>query len=185
MHTILKTSLTAFVATALLGAMSARAEVLIDSHTDAHIKVSGADVIITAKDDSQARITAAGNLSIGGRPVMVSAGQRQLLQKYSSGIFDMEHRGTQIGTQSLFTMVGGMGMVVAALLTGEDEKQMNADLDAKVAPLEDEGRALCKVFKSQIVLQDEISTSLPAFKPYAVIEDDDGKNNCHIDDTKA
>ncbi|HEY4126923.1 MAG TPA: hypothetical protein VGN70_02640 [Gammaproteobacteria bacterium] len=185
MRAILKTGLTACAATALLGAAGAQADVRTNPYAGTEIEIHGTDVTITAKDHSQAHITAAGDLSIGGKPVTISAEQRGLLQQYSSGVFDMERRGRHIGGQSLTTMLGGMGTVVAALLSGEDRKQMDADLDAKVAPLKDEGRALCDVFKSEIVIQDKISSSLPAFQPYAVMEDDDAKNNCHIDDTKA
>lgn len=185
MKTTHKFIFTSFAATALLLMAGARADARIDSHAAADIRISGTDVIITAKDDSQARISAAGDLSIRGKPVTVSAEQRMLLQQYSSGVFDMERRGMGISEQSLIMMGSAMGTLVAALLTGEDKKELDADLNAKVAPLKDQGRALCNEFKSQIVLQDKISTSLPAFKPYTVIEDDDPKGECHMDDAKA
>src|SRR5579885_1849073 len=53
-------------------------------HTSVHM--SGDDVVITARDHSQARVIPAGDLYIRDQAVAVDANERKLLSRYNAGI---------------------------------------------------------------------------------------------------
>lgn len=187
MNTVRKCLLIGALAGAVaITALAARADVRVDAfgHTDSDgidIVMHGDDVVIVARDDSEARITPAGDLSIRDKRVAVTAGQRQLLRQYSQGIVEIEHKGMEIGRQAV-AMVGGMvGTLVTDLLTDDDgDKKLDADMNRKAEPLDQAATEICKDVKAQKLLQDEIAVEIPAFKPYAVIHKDTDED-CHTD----
>ena len=172
----------ALAASGLLFAAGAGADVRLNNVNTTDIYLRGEDVVITATDMSEALITPAGDLKIGGKPVAVTGDERALLKKYSAGILDIQERGIRIG-QHAVDMVGGMvGTLVEDLIAnGGDDKKLDKDMKAKAEPLKDEARALCADVRIQKQLQQQIVAELPAFRPYAVI-DTDSENNCHVDD---
>lgn len=151
-----------------------------NDHGQIHIDDRTGDVVITAEDDSQARITRDGGLIITGKNIAVTAGQRQLLLQYVHGIDTIEHQGMEIGAQAV-NMVGGMvGAIIGDLFTDGSDKHVDRDVKDRARPLKDAARSLCTTVQSQEQVQDAIAREIPAFKPYAVI-DKDTRDQCHID----
>lgn len=143
-----------------------------------HIDRESGDVVITARDHTQAHITRSGALIIDGRAVTVNTQQRSLLLKYADGIDNIERQGLKVGTQAV-NMVGDfVGVLVSDLLTDTDKHQMDRDVKARAEPLKTAARSLCESVKAQRRLQDDITDEIPAFKPYAVLDQD----NCHVDE---
>lgn len=175
----------ALAGTAVLTALAARADVRVDAfgHVDSDgtdIVMRGDDVVIIARDDSEARITPAGDLSIRDQRVAVSGDQRRLLRQYSQGIVEIEQKGMEIGRQAV-AMVGGMvGTLVSDLLSDDGDKKLDADMNRKAEPLDQAATEICNDVKAQKILQDKIATEIPAFKPYAVIHKDTDED-CHVD----
>lgn len=183
MQDYLKTGLGIMAGGLVLGALSVHADVRVDATQHGQIDIHGSDIVITADDDSQARISQTGDLSIRGKAVSLSAAQRSMLQQYSANMREIERRGMDIGAHATELATGIVGAVFADLMTG-DTDQVDKDAKAKAEPIKQEAREICKVVLAQESLQDRISASLPAFKPYAVISEDDTQHNCHVDDDK-
>jgi hypothetical protein len=159
-------------------AATAVADVRIDAYDgfDGHISLQGGDIVITAPDDSEARITDSGDLLIHGDKVAVDETQRTLLRQYVGQVHGLEHQGIKIGSQSVNLAVGVLGEVFSRLytrlLTGdEDDKDIDENAEARAAGLVDAVRGMCDGMKSLEQLQGRIAGSLSAFKPYAVITD--------------
>ena len=170
-----------FVTACLALAATAQADVRVESNRHSNIGFESSDLVITNADDDEARITLAGDLVIAGKTVAINASQRKLLQQYYGGMRDIEHRGLAIGEHAL-DMVGGMlGTLLTAVLSGDEDKDLDRKMHDKAAPLKDEARALCKDVKDERTLQDKIAGEIPAFRPYAVM-DKDSDHDCHIDD---
>ena len=170
-------------AAALAFMLYASADVRVDAFDGSNgtnITMSGDDVVITARDDSEARISPDGDLSIRDKRVTVTGDQRRLLRQYSQGIVAIEHKGMEIGRQAV-AMVGGMvGTLVTDLLNSDGDKKLDADMKQKAEPLDKAALEICNEVKAQKALQDEITADIPAFKPYAVIQKDTDED-CHID----
>ena len=181
MNTIAKASTGLLAALCLLAAGSAQADVRIHTYDKGRIDIKGADIVITAADHSRAEIGPAGDLKIGGQDVPVTDAQRQLLLQYSQNLRDLEKRGETVDQQA-WDMAGGiLSTALGDLFTGASEKQINDDANAAAKPLRDEVLKLCDGVKTERKVQDQISDSLPAFKPYAVISEHDTANNCNSD----
>jgi hypothetical protein len=157
----------------------------IDIHVDSkddNITMRGDDVVIKADDGSEAVVSPAGDLTIRSKSVAVDDYTRKLLRSYVLGIHDIRARGMEIGRSAL-TMVSGMlGTLVADLVTSGDDsdKQIDKDMRAKVEPLKQQARALCKDVQAERLVQAAIVAKLPAFQPYAVI-DTQSEHDCHVD----
>lgn len=183
-----KFALTFLVSSSLLLMTGASADVRInsvdaDNIAGSNIELRGGDVVITASDRSEARITPTGDLLIREKPVPVTGQERGLLKQYSAGIHDIQQHGLEIGQRAV-SMVGGMvGTIVADLLTSGDDKQMDRDMKARAEPLKQEARELCDSVRSVKRVQQTLVGELPAFKPYAVIDTDD-ENDCHVDNDR-
>jgi hypothetical protein len=176
MKTVSKALLGLLAALCLQATVTAQADVRINTHDKGRIDIEGADIVITADDDSRAEIDPAGDLKIRGNDVPVTDAQRQLLVQYSQNLRDMEKRGETAERQA-WRMAGGI-MVTALrdLFTGAN------DTEKAAKPLKDEFLKLCDDVKAERKVQDQISGALPAFKPYAVIHEDDTEHDCHAGD---
>lgn len=153
---------------------------VLDNHHSS-VRMYGDDVVITAHDHSEARITPAGDLYIRDEAVAVSADQRKLLRRYNTGVRNIEARGLQIGRDALHMVGGIMGVVVADLFTDDADEHIDRDAERAAEPLKQEARALCKDVQSERKVQAAIVAGLPAFRPYAVI-DTASDHDCHVDD---
>ena len=160
----------------------ARADVTIKTHDNGRIQIRGADIVITADDGSRAEIYPAGDLKIGSKSVPVSDGERQLLVQYSQNLRDMEQRSKVVYRQAWLKAPRILGSALYDLFTGASDTQTDRDIDNAAKPLKNEVLKLCDDVKVERKVQDQIGDSLPAFRPYAVIHENDTEHNCHGDD---
>lgn len=182
MKTVSKASLGLSAALCLLAAVTAQADVHINTHDNGRINIQGAGIVITADDGSRAEIDPAGDLKISGKDVPVTDAQRRLLVQYSQNLRDMEKQGEAANGQAWRMAPDILSTALGDLFTGASDKQINDDANRAAKPLKDEFLKLCDDAKAERKLQDQISDALPAFKPYAVIHAHDTENNCQSDD---
>jgi hypothetical protein len=181
MKTVSKASLGLLAALCLLAVATAQADVRINTHDKGRIAIEGTDIVITADDHSRAEIDPAGDLKTGGKDVPVTDAERQLLVQYSQNLRDMEKQGAAAKRQAWRMAPGILGTALGDLFTGASDKQINDDANKAAEPLKEEVLKLCDSMKAERKVQDQISDALPAFKPYAVIHEDDTENNCRAD----
>jgi hypothetical protein len=182
MKTVSKASLGLLATLCLLAAATAQADVRINTHDNGRIAIEGADIVITADDESRAEIDPAGDLKIRGKDVPVTDAQRQLLMQYSQNLRDMEKHGEAVSRQAWNMAAGILGTALGDLFTGASDKQIDHDANKAAEPLKEEVLKLCDDVKAQRKVQDQISDALPVFKPYAVIHEHDTEDNCHAND---
>ena len=185
MQTLSKASPAFLTALCLLTAATAQADVRIHTHDKGRIDIQGNDIVIIAADNSRAEIDPAGDLKIGGKDVPVTAAQRQLLLQYSQNLRDLEQRGKAASRQAWSMAPGILATALGDLFTGASHEQIDHDAREAAEPLKEEVSQLCDGVKAQRQVQDQISDALPAFKPYAVISENDTAHNCHSDESKA
>lgn len=153
---------------------------VLDNHRSS-VRMHGDDVVITARDESEALITPAGDLYIRGKAVAETEEQRKLLRRYSAGIRNIEARGMQIGRDAIHMVSGIMGVVVADLFADGGDERMDRDARVAAEPLKQEARALCKDVQVERQVQAAVVVQFPAFQPYAVI-DTKSDHDCRVDD---
>jgi hypothetical protein len=181
MKTISKMSPGLLAALCVLAVATAQADVRIDAHDHGRIAIEGSDILITADDHSRAEIDPAGDLKIRGKDVPVTDVQRRLLVQYSQNLRDMEKQSETAEGQAWRMAPGILGTALSDLFTGASDKQFDEDTRKAAEPLKQEFLKLCDSVKAERMVQDQISDALPAFKPYAVIHEQDTENNCRAD----
>ena len=154
---------------------------VLDGHHHTSVRMDGDDVVITARDHSEARVTPTGDLYIEDRQVAVSADQRKLLRSYDLGIRNIERRGLQVGRDAQHMVSGIMSVVVADLFSDDADGRIDRDARRVAEPIKQEALALCKDVQAERQVQAAIVAELPAFTPYAVI-DTQPDHDCHVDD---
>ncbi len=151
--------LLAALAMTLLGACSV-------STSSVDVALNG-DVVIHVPFKLTARVTTAGDLSIGGQSVRVTPAQRAALAQYDRQ----------------FTVIRQAGRAI-----GEAGQRMSASIDHEtahagssaavgtvhrdVAGFSTSLAGLCDQVSTLVALQDSIAATLPAFRPYAVLTQD-------------
>ncbi|MFI4921887.1 MAG: hypothetical protein ACHQAZ_09645 [Gammaproteobacteria bacterium] len=182
MNTVSKASLGLLAALCLMAVATTQADERINTHDHGRIAIEGSDIVITADDQSRAEIGPAGDLKIRGKDVPVTDAQRQLLLQYSQNLRDMEKQSDTAEGQAWRMAPGILGTALGDLFTGASDKQFDQDTNQAAEPLKQEFLKLCDSVKAERTVQDQISDSLPAFKPYAVIHEHDTENNCRADE---
>lgn len=145
-----------------------------------HLSIAdNGDVIAYAHDGGKARISAAGELEIAGKPVPVTPAQRQLLQGYHADAVKLQKDGIATGAAGLSTGIHALGAVATGLASGNPDS-IDAKVNAKADKVEALARAVCEDLARLYTDQGKLTAAVPAFAPYATIESHD-VSECHTD----
>lgn len=126
------------------------------------------------KDLPKAEISPQGDFLIDGKAVAVNAAQRRQLLGYRGLVIDIAKDGIDAGESaamaaleitdtSLFGLIWG-GM------TGSLERRVERTVKEHVEPMV---RRICQRLPDVLASQQQLSASLPQFRPYATLERDD------------
>lgn len=152
-----------------------------------HVNVNGHGLNKHGDNLPKAEITPGGDLLIEGRKVAVDAGQRKLLLDYRNHVIALADAGMAIGLKGADIAGQAVGGAIDAIFGG-DEKALEARMEVEGRKMEAEAMKLCAQLPPMLATQERLAASLPAFKPYATMTqedvDDCGKEN-HDDATRA
>ncbi|MDG6348238.1 hypothetical protein QAA18_05700 [Luteimonas sp. 8-5] len=128
-----------------------------------------------------AEITPQGDLLVDGKAVEVDARQRELLLAYREQVIAIALSGIDIGERSAEVALDMMdrswvGLVFSAL-TGGLERRVERIVKQQVQPAV---LAICARLPEVMVAQQRLASTLPAFQPYANLEQAD-VDNCERD----
>jgi hypothetical protein len=142
------------------------------------LHVGDGGVTITRRGGPDARISADGRLTVGSQEVAVNDAQRaQLVAYYASATALVEHA-KATGRAGAAVGAAAVTEVVSGLVKG-DTSQIGAKVELKANAVKQEARMLCDAAASLRATQSALSADLIAFRPYAVIRDD--QSNCKKD----
>jgi len=144
-------------------------------------KVTSDGKVITLRADGQpdAKISADGELTIGGKAVAVNPAQRVLLQSYLKEMNAMTADGIAIGKQGAAMAGTAVKEAIKGAIKGDGE-QVGNNMEAEARKIEQQAMQLCRRLVTIKASQDALAGQLPAFKPYATIDIDD-VNSCKSD----
>jgi Protein of unknown function (DUF2884) len=133
-----------------------------------NINVNGKQVHTTDAGLPKAEITPQGDLLIDGKAVTVNAEQRQQLLDYRGRIIGIAEAGMAIGVQGADIAGEAISGVAGAIFGGkEGEQAFEQRMEAQGKKIEAEAVKLCTQLPGLLASQQALANSLPAFKPYA------------------
>lgn len=136
------------------------------------IKASNKSVTLRTDGLPNAEITAAGDLSIDGKAVVVNASQRALLQTYHREMNAMTADGIAIGKQGASLAGKAVTEAIKGAISGNTD-DVESKVEAETKKIEQQAMQLCKRLVTIKTSQDALAISLPEFKPYATLDQSD------------
>jgi hypothetical protein len=142
----------------------------IDVHTGTdghHFRIGG-----HSTGNSKAQLTPQGDLLIEGKAVPVTPAQRALLLEYRHEIIGVAETGMNIGVKGADLAGKAVLETFAGLMHGNPD-EAGKHIDAEGKRLEADAMQICKQLPAMLATQQQLAASLPAFKPYATMEQSD------------
>ena len=140
-----------------------------DSSVFQHISIHDAGIAVHARNASDAMITSAGDLSIGGKVLTLTPEQRDLFKQYYAQVMALRDDGIATGKAGAEMAGQAIGTVASGLAHGNPDS-IGPAIDAKAKWIESKAMAVCNDVEALRAKQTAIARALPAFKPYATIE---------------
>lgn len=120
-------------------------------------------------------ITPAGDLLIDGKAVPVDPAQRALLLEYRGHIIAIAEAGMALGVQGADLGMQAAGEAIRGIFSGNAD-QIEQRIEKRAAGIEAEAMKLCDRLPAMRDTQDRLAAALPAFKPYARMDQSDIEN---------
>lgn len=120
----------------------------------------------------KAEITPKGDLLIDGKAVPLSSEQRTRVLAYREQLLAVTQAGVEIGTDAA-AMAGKAATGALATVFGGDHADFEREMDAAGKQIEAKVLVLCDRLPALRQAQDALSGALPAFRPYAGMDEND------------
>lgn len=122
----------------------------------------------------KAEITPRGDFLIEGKAVAINAAQRQQLLGYRGLVIGIAKDGIDVGERAAMAAIEAtdtslFGLIVGGL-TGSLERRVERTVKQHIEPMV---RQICHRLPDVLASQQQLSASLPQFRPYATLERDD------------
>jgi hypothetical protein len=139
-----------------------------------NINVNGHEIHNKGENLPKAEITPQGDLLIEGKSIAINPEQRQELLVYRGRIIGIAEAGMAIGGKGADLAGEALGGVVGVIFGGkEGEKAFEQRMEAQGKQIEAEAMKLCTQLPGLLSSQQALAASLPEFKPYARMTQDD------------
>jgi hypothetical protein len=147
------------------------------SLANGRITVSGDEALVHVKGAPDAAIGAAGSLRIGRDIVATTPAQQALLRDYYRNALAVREHGIATGKAGAAIAGQAISSVAKGLANGNTDN-IDKEIDAKAARVEQEAQKICLDLVGVKAAQDALAAQLPAFKPYADVVDADAVDEC-------
>lgn len=136
----------------------------------------------------RAEITPQGELLIAGKKVAATPAQQTLLLNYRKEIIGIAETGMDIGTQGADLGMHAAKEAIWGALAGKSDKDIEAAIKPQTDKIQTAALKLCQRLPDLLSTQQALAAAMPAFKPYATMEqkdvDDCGKDMTDKDGKK-
>ncbi len=141
-------------------------------------KMAHGNINISDEKDNKAEITPKGDLLINGTPVAIDAQQRALLLDYRKQVEQIALAGMDIGVAGAQLGAKAAGEALRGVFSGNTD-DIEKNVNAEAAKIEEQAKRLCTLLPEMMAKQQALAAILPAFKPYATMDQSD-IDDCHV-----
>lgn len=121
-----------------------------------------------------AQITPAGDLLIDGKAVQITARQRQMVLDYRGKVLDLANAGIDAGEKAAMAALEATDVSLFSLivggLTGSLERRVEKTVKQHIEPMVAQ---ICRRLPDVLASQQALAASVPQFRPYADLEQED------------
>lgn len=148
-----------------------------DATDKARKELAEGNIKISNSQNEKAEITPQGDLLISGKAVTIDAQQRALLLDYRKQVETLAGAGMDIGVAGANLGVKAAGEALRGVFSG-DTQGIEERVNAESAKMEASAKQLCALLPVMMAKQQALAIALPAFKPYATMDQGD-IDDCH------
>lgn len=162
------TSVGKSVAEATSGVGQTVKEAMDDTRKD----IAQGNIKISADKQPRAEITPDGRLLIGGKEVPADEAQRRQLLEYRGHVVAIAMDGMDVGLAGAKLGASAAGEALKGIFSGDSEgieKRINAEAEK----IEAQAKRICNRMPAMLASQQALAASLPAFRPYATMDQSD------------
>ena len=139
---------------------------------DARKDIAQGNIKISADKQPRAEITPDGRLLIGGKEVPADEAQRRQLLEYRGHVVAIAMDGMDVGLAGAKLGASAAGEALKGIFSG-DSDGIEKRINAKAAKIEAQAKRICERLPAMLASQQALAASLPAFKPYATMDQSD------------
>nr|WP_298130919.1 hypothetical protein [uncultured Pseudoxanthomonas sp.] len=132
----------------------------------------GQNLKLDATGHPRAEVSAKGDFIIDGKPVPVSDTQRALLVAYHRELGGIADAGIATGKEGVKLAGKAVGAAVKGIFSGNPD-HIEQEMEAEAKKVEAEAMKICDRLPGLYKAQQDLAAALPAFQPYAGMEQDD------------
>ncbi|WP_372483941.1 DUF2884 family protein [Stenotrophomonas sepilia] len=153
-------------------ATSGVGQTIKEAMDDARKEITEGNIKISSSNQPQAEITPDGRLLIDGKDVPADAKQRRQLLAYRSQVVAVANEGMEIGLAGAKLGTDAASEALKGIFSG-DSDGIEKRINAKAAKIEAQAKRICERLPAMLASQQALAASLPAFKPYATMDQSD------------
>ena len=120
----------------------------------------------------KAEITPQGDLLVDGKAVAITPEQRKQLLDYRSQLFGVAEAGMAVGLKGADLAGKALTESLGSILSG-DTDEIEKKIEAEAENLKADAMRICAQLPPMLAAQNQLAASLPEFKPYATMTQDD------------
>ena len=145
-----------------------------DARAETSAALWGQNLKLDATGHPRAEVSAKGDFIIDGKPVPVSDAQRALLVAYHRELGGIADAGIATGKEGVKLAGKAVGAAVKGIFSGNPD-HIEQEMEAEAKKVEAEAMKICDRLPGLYKAQQDLAAALPAFQPYAGMEQDDVK----------
>ena len=143
-----------------------------DARAETSAALWGQNLKLDATGHPRAEVSAKGDFIIDGKPVPVSDAQRALLVAYHRELGGIADAGIATGKEGVKLAGKAVGAAVKGIFSGNPD-HIEQEMEAEAKKVEAEAMKICDRLPGLYKAQQDLAAALPAFQPYAGMEQDD------------
>ncbi|MBA0449711.1 hypothetical protein [Stenotrophomonas maltophilia] len=143
-----------------------------DAMDDARKEIAQGNIKISADAQPRAEITPDGHLLIAGKEIPANDTQRRHLQTYRGYVVAIAMDGMDVGLAGAKLGASAAGEALKGIFSGDSEgveKRINAEAEK----IEAQAKRICDRLPAMLASQQALARELPAFRPYATMDQSD------------
>ncbi|WP_329913615.1 hypothetical protein [Stenotrophomonas sp. SMYL86] len=147
-------------------------ETVRNAMDDARKDIAQGNIKISADKQPRAEITPDGRLLIAGKEIAANDIQRRHLQDYRGHVVAIAMDGMDVGLAGAKLGASAAGEALKGIFSGDSEgveKRINAEAEK----IEAQAKRICDRLPAMLASQQALARELPAFKPYATMDQSD------------
>lgn len=135
-------------------------------------KMAEGNISISKNGATKVELSPSGELLINGAAIPLDASQRALVMQYREQMIKVAEAGIEIGVQGANLGARAAGEAIKGIFSG-NTGEVEARVNAEAEQIKASAAKICDQLPAMLATQQQMAAAIPAFKPYATMDQSD------------